>query len=90
LSPALNQLWASIPEHQFYMTCSDDFAFRTSGWDKQVLEAFEEWPDQIGIVYCNDLYRREELATEAILSGKLIQALGYVCPPNFQHLYVDN
>lgn len=90
LCAATNQLWRNIPKHDFYMYLSDDFLFRTKDWDARVLEAFNGWPDRVGIVYCNDLYQKEKLATEATLSGRLVDALGYVCPPAFQHLYVDN
>ena len=90
LCPATNYLWKTVPKHSFYMCCSDDFLFRTKSWDSRILEAFSEWPDEVGIVYCNDLYQREKLATEATLSARLIEALKYVCPPDFLHLYVDN
>lgn len=57
--PVTTDLWnvAAYASHgEYVMLAADDILFRTKGWDTQVSEAFESWPDHIGMVYGNDLH----------------------------------
>jgi hypothetical protein len=65
----------------------DDHVPRTKGWDGAVIRALESNP---GIAYTNDLFQMGNLPTAAYISKEIIQALGYMAPPSFVHLYCDN
>lgn len=57
-------------------------------WEKDILEVFKHQPT--GFVYTNDLYQGAALAGTPFISTNIIQALGYMCPPKFIHLFIDN
>lgn len=66
----------------------DDHLPRTAGWDAHVLGALAgPWPR---VVYGDDLFQGERLATAAFLPSRLVQAMGFMAPPVLRHLYVDN
>lgn len=63
----------------------DDHRFRTSGWDRMVVEALQDG----GIAYGNDL-GRPDLPTQVFISSKIVRALGWMCLPGAKHLYLDD
>jgi hypothetical protein len=66
----------------------DDHRPRTPGWDRAYLDALTRAGG--GVVYGNDLVQRQQLATQCAISADIVQALGYMAPPELHHLYVDN
>lgn len=66
----------------------DDHRPRTVGWDKEYLDALREVGT--GIVYGDDLYQGDKLPTQCAMTADIIRTLGYMCPPNLRHMYVDN
>lgn len=66
----------------------DDHRPRTVGWDKAYLDALREMGT--GIVYGDDLLQGENIPTQCAMTSDIVRALGYMCPPTFTHLYVDN
>lgn len=66
----------------------DDHRFRTKGWDTAYVETIREMGG--GIVYGNDLLQGQNLPTQVACSGSIITALGYMVPPELQHMYADN
>lgn len=65
----------------------DDHLPRTFHWDQHLVEALDGKP---GVSYGNDLYQGESLPTAVCISSDVIRALGYMCPPGLQHLYLDD
>ncbi len=65
----------------------DDHLPRTHGWDTAYLETLRRL--QTGFVYGNDLYQGEAIATQVAMTTDIPDALGYMCPPEFDHLCVD-
>jgi hypothetical protein len=65
----------------------DDHIPRTEGWDTKIIEAFDGHPT---IVYGDDKFQGQNLATAVFMSRSIIQTLGYMCPPDLKHLFVDN
>jgi len=61
----------------------DDHRFRTP---------FEKGIEQANsvVVYGNDLLQRQNLPTQVWVKADFLKAIGYFCPPNFKHLYLDN
>lgn len=64
----------------------DDHHPRTLRWDAAVTEAMRP----MGVVYGNDLHQGERLPTVAFMDAEIIRRLGYMVPPEIQHLYMDN
>lgn len=63
----------------------DDNVFRTMHWDRHVVEAMQP----LGVVYGNDLYQRESLATAPWVDAAIVRHLGWMAPPGIEHLFVD-
>jgi hypothetical protein len=66
----------------------DDHVPRTHGWDVTVMNALTELGT--GIVYGNDLLQREALPTAVFITSNIVRELGYFCPPELLHMYLDN
>lgn len=66
----------------------DDQLPRTAGWDKFISDALDDLG--AGIAYGNDLFQGAALPTAVFLTADIVAALGYMCPPGFRHLYIDN
>ena len=66
----------------------DDHRFRTSGWDRKVIDALDGMGG--GLVYGNDLAQRERLPTQVFINSNIVQALGWMGLPGAKHLYLDN
>lgn len=65
----------------------DDHRPRTRGWDTRYLETLRGLGT--GFVYGDDLYQHEAIATQCAFTRDIPLALGYMCPPEFDHLCVD-
>lgn len=66
----------------------DDHRPRTVGWDAAYLEALRGLGT--GIVYGNDLLQGPRIPTQVAMTSDIVRALGYMAPPEFTHLWVDN
>lgn len=71
-----------------YGFMGDDHWPVTPGWDVSLVEALRELG--AGLVYGNDLHHGERLPTAVAMTADIPRALGYLAPPTFRHLYVDN
>lgn len=74
--------------HEILASFGDDHRPRTFGWDKRVLEAFNERGK--GLVYTRDGLQDENLPTAPFWSSEIIAALGWYFPPILKHLWADN
>jgi hypothetical protein len=88
MGPVLNVLAA----HYAYCTdyigfMGDDHLPQSDGWDEKLVEALDGRP---GVAYGNDLAQGEKLPTAVVISSDIIQALGFMCPPGQDHLYLDD
>lgn len=66
----------------------DDHRPRTSGWDALLLDTLHDAGS--GIAYGNDLLQGQNLPTAPAITADIIQALGWMGPPQLRHLYIDN
>lgn len=66
----------------------DDHIPRTIGWAQDYIGALETLGT--GIVYPNDGYRGEELATTWAMTSDIVAKLGRMVPAAVEHLYCDN
>jgi hypothetical protein len=67
----------------------DDNVFRTPGWDDTVRETFAKFPDEICLVYGNDLNQGRNMCTAPFLSRKYCEILGGPCPVAYTGEFVD-
>jgi hypothetical protein len=88
LNDAAVQLVTDCPDLFAVGFCGDDHRMRTPGWNVQVVDALRSMGT--GIVYCNDLIHGAGLATQVFMTADIVKALGYMAPPTFHHLYIDN
>lgn len=88
MGPVLNavaEVHACMADYVAFM--GDDHLPRTHLWDELLVDALRGRP---GVAYGNDLVQGETLPTACVISSDIIRALGYMCPPGQQHLYLDN
>jgi len=76
---------AKVCSHIAFM--GDDHMPQTFHWDQFLVESLGDRP---GVAYGNDLLQGANLPTMCVISSDVIKALGYMCPPGLQHLYLDN
>lgn len=66
----------------------DDHYPRTVSWDIRFIEKLQEI--KVGLVYGNDLYQKEKLATSVAMTSNIVNALDGMVPPTLEHLYTDD
>jgi hypothetical protein len=88
IGPILNGFALSEAEkcsHVAFM--GDDHVPRTFHWDRFLVESLCDRP---GVAYGDDQFQHANLPTACVVSSSVIRALGYLCPPGLEHLYLDN
>lgn len=75
-------------KYEYIAFLGDDHRIMTDGWDKKLVESISEINN--GIAYGNDLYQKENLPTAVLMDSNIIRVLGYMSPPEQQHLYLDD
>lgn len=89
LGPTLNHhAITAIVNYDAVGFMGDDHLPRTPGWDVELTRSLE--PRPLGVVYGNDLVHGPGIPTAALLSSRLIAAVGFMCPPGLVHMYLDN
>ena len=76
-------------QYRFTGALGDDFVPSTPGWDVRVMEALGKTP----FAYGNEMYPGRapgESCCHIFCRSEVISALGYLGPPAFRHMYVDN
>lgn len=89
LGPKLNTISKKYCDSYKYIAfLGDDHLIKTKDWDKKLVAAISDIEN--GISYGNDLLQGANLPTAVLIDSKIIKRLGYMCPPNIKHLYLDN
>jgi glycosyltransferase involved in cell wall biosynthesis len=83
-----NKTW-EVSSGKIIMQAGDDILFTGPGWDRQVRDAFEAYPDQILLVYGPDGIQDEKLGTHSFVSRKSTEVIGTFLPRYFPHLFND-
>lgn len=78
-----------ISTGKYIMLCGDDVEFRTTGWDKKVLNYFKKYKDEIMYLVPKDGYQNGALGVHGFVSKKWIELIGYFTPPYFKYWYAD-
>jgi len=74
----------------YVMLINDDVVFRTQGWDARVRETATRYPDDIVLVYGNDLDQGDAVPTFPIVPRTVCNMLGEVCPSGYRHLHIES
>ncbi len=75
---------------RYIILLNDDVIFRTKNWDIKVLEAFSRFPDDLALVYCNDLYYGRRLSSFPILSRTACDLMDNICPAKYKSHCIDS
>ena len=67
----------------------DDAEFLTPGWDRRIVETFNEYPDKIACVYPITNVVSKKKNPHFCIHRNWMNAVGYFVPPHFWHYYVD-
>jgi hypothetical protein len=87
IGPLVNQYAVeAASEYDVVAFMGDDHCPRTPGWDEKILDASGPW----SVVYGDDLFQRQNLATAVFMGSGLVRELGYFNVPGCDHLYLDN
>ena len=78
-----------LGEYRAVGVLGDDFVPRTEGWDIAIMDALERTP----FAYGNELFPGRapgESCCHIFTRTEVVRALGYLGPPCFGHMFVDN
>ena len=75
---------------QYVLLMNDDAVYRTQGWDRALAEAFERFPDDVALVYGNDLDQGKKVPTFPALSRKACEIMRGVCPAQYLNLHIES
>ena len=67
----------------------DDHLFRTINWDKIFLNIVKQ-NNGTCVIYANDLHQKVNLASSHMMTTNIIDILGHVYNPKFNHMWTDN
>jgi hypothetical protein len=75
---------------RYVMLINDDVVFRTPAWDVRVIDAFAEFPDDVALVYGNDLDQGRSRPTFPIVSRTVCEVIGTICPRGYWGLHIES
>jgi hypothetical protein len=87
---SMNRACYDASRGRYVMLINDDAVFRTPGWDARVLEAAARHPDDIALIYGNDLDQGEAVPTFPLVSRIVCDVLGEICPRGYRHLHIES
>ena len=84
LSPKLNRAFKKYPDEDWYGILNDDHLPKTENWDLKLVEALKNQK----LVWPKDNYA-DRISTP-VFDGGLVRTLGWICPPELNHFYIDD
>jgi hypothetical protein len=91
LSEMWNKCWENA-KGTIYGHMGDDILFRTKGWDTEIVNAINSFPNKIGLVWGDDLNdesQRNEFCTHGFIHKNWTDVTGRFVPPYFSSDYND-
>jgi hypothetical protein len=76
-------------QYEYIGFIGDDHRPRTKDWNIIMYNKLKE-SGTFSMVYANDLLQGNKLTTQVIMDSLYIKHMGYMSPPQFRHLYIDN
>lgn len=77
-----------VYDHRLFMLASDDTVFATPGWDRALIEHYNNLENKIHVYALQDSRDRNG-TPHPIFSKEWIEAMGWMIPPYFLHWKVD-
>jgi hypothetical protein len=77
-NPAQQDLYERFPNYAAYLCIEDDCVLHTPGFDRWLLEAFDEFPGRVGLI---ELIDRSHTIHVTAHSAEWCSALGWLCCP---------
>ncbi len=68
---------------------NDDVIIQTKGWEQKILDEANSFPDAIFLLYPNDLFKGEKLASFPILSRKTCDEIADPFPGEYRGAFID-
>lgn len=68
---------------------NDDIVVRTQGWDERIREAARRFPDQVYLLYPNDLMKGNRLSTFPVVSRAMCDAIISPFPAEYRGAFID-
>jgi len=87
---SMNQACYEASHGRHVMLINDDVIFRSPRWNERILESAECFPDDIALIYGNDLDQGEAVPSFPILSRTACEVLGELCPRGYWHLHIES
>jgi len=78
---------ASTGDYVFLM--NDDAIFQTLHWDTIVAETLLQFPDEVVLLYGNDLHKGKRMPTFPILSRTVCELMNGVCPSEYIRFHIE-
>jgi hypothetical protein len=75
---------------RYMILINDDVVFRTNNWDIKILEALSPFPDEVVLVYPNDLYYGRKLSSFSVISRTVCDLMSGVCPSGYRSHGIDS
>ena len=72
-----------------FMVVADDIRCKAKNWDAEIINAINQYPDKINLVYPDDGYHGPLLSTHFAIHKNYVDCLGYFFPPFFDYGYAD-
>jgi hypothetical protein len=73
----------------YIMLIGDDNVFRTDKWDTRVINAFDQFPDKIALVYGNDLNQEHRMCTAPFISRTFCELVDGICDESYPSEFID-
>lgn len=86
----MNRACYEASRGRYVMLINDDVIFRTTSWDARVIQSVKRFADEIALVYGNDLDQGEAVPTFPIVSRRVCELLGEICPSGYRHLHIES
>ena len=81
-----NHLAALHPGAPYYASIGDDMVPETDGWDVRLIDACKDMGG--GFAYPDDK-RRNDIPEAVVMSGEIVEALGWMALPALGHWFID-
>jgi hypothetical protein len=75
---------------RYVILINDDVVFRTQAWDARVTSAFSPFPDDVALVYGNDLDQGPSRPTFPIVSRAACEVIGTICSRGYCGLHIES
>lgn len=75
---------------RYLMLLNDDVVARTSGWDDQLQQVFETYPDGMVLAHVNELIFRDTLCTFPCLTREFCDLAGGISRPEYRRYRIDD